>query len=149
MDTLLWTGEPAGYNRINFVTVDAPDDLDHVLDVADEVENRILTPAGYQLLGVTFSRQTRRPRAYWASDQLEGIYIVLDAMSLLSILLSGGLVFNTISAILTQQVREIGIMRSVGAVRRQIVAMYFVNVLVFSLMALVIAIPVGCSAVGE
>lgn len=123
MDTLLWTGEPAGYNRINFVTVDAPDDLDHVLDVADEVENRILTPAGYQLLGVTFSRQTRRPRAYWASDQLEGIYIVLDAMSLLSILLSGGLVFNTISAILTQQVREIGIMRSVGAVRRQIVVM--------------------------
>lgn len=143
MDTLLWMGEPPGYNRMHFIAADAPDDLDHVLDVADKIDNRVLNPAGYQLKSIIFSRQSARPRAYWASDQLEGIYIVLDVMSLLSILLSGGLVINTISAILTQQVREIGIMRSVGAVRRQVVEMYMVNVLAFSLMALVIAIPAG------
>jgi putative ABC transport system permease protein len=50
---------------------------------------------------------------------------------------------NTISAVLVQQTRQIGIMRSVGATRRQMVQMYLAYVLVLSFIGLLVALPVG------
>jgi len=64
-------------------------------------------------------------------------------MGILAMFLSCGLVINTVSAILVQQIKQIGILRSVGAVRWQVVRMYLFNVLVFSILGLVIAIPLG------
>lgn len=67
---------------------------------------------------------------------------------MLAVILSGFLVTNTISALLTQQVKQIGIMKSVGARGGQIVAMYFVLVIFFGLIALLIAIPPAYLAAG-
>jgi putative ABC transport system permease protein len=64
-------------------------------------------------------------------------------MGIMAVLLSGGLVINTVSAILNQQIKQIGIMRSIGATRIQIIGMYLVNILVFSILGLMIAIPLG------
>src|SRR5262249_38883809 len=60
-----------------------------------------------------------------------------------SLLLSGFLVVNTIGALLAQQVRQIGVMKSIGANTRQIVGMYLATVLVYGLLALLIAVPLG------
>ncbi|NIV28079.1 MAG: FtsX-like permease family protein, partial [Anaerolineae bacterium] len=64
-------------------------------------------------------------------------------MSVLAIFLSGGLVVNTITAILNQQVKQIGIMRSVGAMRKQLIHMYLVKVVLFGIAGLVIGLPLG------
>ncbi len=50
---------------------------------------------------------------------------------------------NTISAILSQQIKQIGIMRSVGAVRGQLIGMYLLNVLILSVIGLLIGLPLG------
>ena len=68
------------------------------------------------------------PGQHWAQNQINGLLLVLQVMGILAIFLTGGLVVNTISAIMTQQIKQIGIMRSVGAVRRQLIGMYVFNV---------------------
>jgi putative ABC transport system permease protein len=46
-------------------------------------------------------------------------------------------------ALLTQQVRQIGVMKAVGARGRQIAAMYLAIILIYGLLALLIAVPLG------
>jgi putative ABC transport system permease protein len=64
----------------------------------------------------------------------------------LTLILSGFLVVNTVSALLAQQVRQIGVMKAVGATSRQLVAMYLSMVVVLGLLALFVATPLGLLA---
>ena len=74
-------------------------------------------------------------------DLFDAITLLLTPLGLLALALSSFLVINTISALMSQQVRQIGVMKSVGARRGQIVAMYLSSVLIYSLLALAVAIP--------
>ncbi|MGD8848663.1 MAG: ABC transporter permease, partial [Anaerolineales bacterium] len=144
METLTWMGFRPYYNRLDLIVSENGTDSEHVLAVAAKVRDRILEPEGYRVYGLTFGPfASSAPEQYWAERQLDGMAVVFHTMSIVSILLSSGLVINTISAIVTQQIKQIGMMRSVGASRRQIVTLYVVNVLIFSLIALAIAIPAG------
>ena len=90
-----------------------------------------------------------RPGDHPAQQFLDGFSLILGAIGGLSLVLSGFLIVNTLSAILTQHVRQIGIMKSVGARVGQITVMYYVMVLLFGLFSLLIAIPLGAlGAVG-
>ncbi|MGD2161962.1 MAG: FtsX-like permease family protein [Anaerolineales bacterium] len=144
METLTWMGFRPYYNRLDLIVSENGTDSEHVLAVAAKVRDRILEPEGYRVYGLTFGPfASSAPEQYWAERQLDGMAVVFHTMSIVSILLSSGLVINTISAIVTQQIKQIGMMRSVGASRRQMVTLYVVNVLIFSLIALAIAIPAG------
>ncbi len=70
----------------------------------------------------------------------------MGAMGMLSLLVSGFLVFNTLQALLTQQVRQIGIMKAIGGRVSQIMGVYYAMVLLYGLVALVIAVPLGALA---
>ncbi len=50
---------------------------------------------------------------------------------------------NTISALLTQQKKQIGVMKAIGGTNRQVVSLYLVMVVVYGLLGLVVAVPVG------
>ena len=63
------------------------------------------------------------------------IYL-LGVLGFFALLLSSFLVINTIGALLTQQTRQIGVMKAIGARSRDIAGMYLITVLVFSLLSL-------------
>jgi putative ABC transport system permease protein len=83
-----------------------------------------------------------------ATFGLKPITFLLSAMSVLAVLLSGFLVTNTISGLLTQQTRQIGVMKSIGGRTEQIAFMYLVLVLGFGIIALLIAAPLAYWAAG-
>ncbi len=83
------------------------------------------------------------PGKHPADDAVQPMLLILGVLGTLSLFLSGFLVVNTISALLTQQTRQIGIMKAVGAQTRQIMGLYLGMVVVFSLLALLVAIPLG------
>ena len=141
LETLGWMGFPATFNRLDILVAENEFDREHVLNTGAEVRDRIIEPAGYFVGSIQVPGFDADPGEYWAQNQMNGFMLILQVMSVLAIFLSGGLVINTISAMLTQQIRQIGIMRSVGAVRGQLVQMYLVNVLVFSTIAFLIALP--------
>jgi putative ABC transport system permease protein len=69
--------------------------------------------------------------------------LIMGVLGIVALILSGFLVVNTIGAILTQQVRQIGIMKSIGAGRGAIVSMYLAMVFFFGVLSLGVAMPLG------
>jgi putative ABC transport system permease protein len=71
---------------------------------------------------------------------------VLGALGGLITILSSSLIINTLNALLTQQLRQIGVMKLVGARSRQILGMYLILVISYGVLALIIAVPLGAVA---
>jgi putative ABC transport system permease protein len=68
---------------------------------------------------------------------------VLGALGILVMLLSSALIINTLNALLSQQMRQIGIMKLVGARSPQILGMYLVLICAYALIALTLSLPAG------
>jgi putative ABC transport system permease protein len=87
------------------------------------------------------------PDDHWSNQLLTGIATLLSILGGLSIILGGFLVTNTIAALLAQQTKQIGIMKTVGARLHQMVGMYIGMVLCFGVLALLLALPTTYLAV--
>ena len=57
--------------------------------------------------------------------------------------LSSSLIANTLSALLTQHLRHIGVIKLVGGRRTQVLVMYLALIMAFGVLALLIAVPLG------
>jgi putative ABC transport system permease protein len=71
------------------------------------------------------------------------LLILLGLVAVLSMLLSAMLVINVISALISQQEKQIAIMKAIGARSWQIVGLYFSMVFLLGLLACLIAIPLS------
>jgi putative ABC transport system permease protein len=71
---------------------------------------------------------------------------VLGALGGLITFLSGALIINTFNALLTQHMRQIGVMKLIGGRSYQIMALYVVLIIAYGLMALLVALPAGAVA---
>ncbi|MCX8061955.1 MAG: FtsX-like permease family protein [Anaerolineales bacterium] len=143
MDTLRWMGEIPGYNRLEVVVEGEKVEKAVALEVAEKIKKRILEPSGYVVYSVRIPGVGSDPGDHWAHNQIRGFILILQIMSVMATLLSGGLIINTISAILIQQMKQIGILRAIGASRKQIISMYLLNILIFASAGLLLAIPLG------
>ncbi|MHB1296102.1 MAG: ABC transporter permease [Anaerolineae bacterium] len=137
-DSLEWLGMPNAFSELNIVAAGDTYDRAHVQDVVRAVRNK-LEAMDLEVSGDFVFDPDRHP----AADVVEPVIMLLGVLGGFSLVLSGVLVVNTIQALLAQQVRQVGIMKAVGARRGQIVGMYLVMVLCFCALALVIAVPLG------
>ncbi len=101
-----------------------------------EVNPAIPRPGG-------FTTRTSTPDRFIVQDALDGVFLMLTVMAIATLLLGLFLVYNTINAIIVQQINQIGIMKAVGAKFSRILLIYFSTVLVYAVLALLIAIPMG------
>jgi putative ABC transport system permease protein len=140
-DTLEWLGAPRNYNQLELRVVERQDDRAHIEAIAQQAADKM------EKAGVAVGRVfVPEPGKHQMEQFLTPMLLILGAMGALSLLLSGFLVVNIISALLTQQTRQIGVMKTLGARAGQITAMYLATVLFFGLLALAIAIPAGVLA---
>jgi putative ABC transport system permease protein len=93
-----------------------------------------------------FWLQVNKPGEHQLQGIINALIMLLTVLGVLSLLLGTFLLVNTVSAILTQQVRQIGIMKAVGARRKQIFRMYLLLVGAYGVLALVVAAPLGALA---
>ena len=138
-DTLEKLGFERSYNRLHIVVAENKFDETHIRQVAASLRDDRIEQGGTRV----FRIGVPEPGKHVMDSPLNAMIVLLEFLGLLSLLLSGFLVVNTISALLTQQTRQIGIMKAVGGVRRQIMGMYFVVIMVFGLLSLFVAIPLG------
>ena len=118
-------------------------DQDYITGVANAVADKV------ERAGLSVRRvQVPEPGKLALQDLFDALSLLLTPLGLLALVLSGFLVINTISALLGQQVRQIGVMKAIGARRSQVVGMYLGAVLIYSLPALAIAVPVTVVAAG-
>lgn len=95
-----------------------------------------------------FWLQVNKPGEHPMQAAINALLALLSVLGVLSLFLSTFLLVNTVSAILTQQTRQIGIMKAIGARRDQIFSMYLVLVGAYGLVALAVAAPLGALAAG-
>jgi len=137
-DTLVWLGGTRDYSQVYLTVEENKRDEAHVRDVAEAVADK-LEESG-RTAYFTFILQ---PGRHFAADITASLGAMMMFLGLLSVALSAFLVVNTLNALLNQQVRQIGVMKAIGAATGQLVVMYLVLTIFYGLLALVVAIPLG------
>jgi putative ABC transport system permease protein len=137
-DALSLLNEPDVYNRIFATVSEGKNEPDHLLQMTTEVKDKLEKNKAV-ILQTSYSKTNEHPLA----STVQAILGILMALGILILFLSGSLIANTLSALLHQHMRHIGVIKLVGGSRNQIIAMYLVLILAFSLIALVIAVPLG------
>jgi len=85
------------------------------------------------------------PRQHPHQKQMKTILFMMFAFSVMALVLSGVLVATSLAAMLARQVREIGVMKTVGAQTGQIVRLYAALVTAIGAVAVSLAVPLGLS----
>lgn len=156
LGTMEWLGEKTDYSRMLIRVAkeqspagvparmaqaargDAPS-MRQIISVLDAVEDKIKKS----------ERDPQMPRGphggssneHWATSFISNLSMMMSVLGVLSLFLSGFLVTNTIAALLAQQIRQIGIMKAIGARNHQMMGMYMVLVLGFGGLAMLLALP--------
>ena len=93
-----------------------------------------------------FFYRTYDPNKHFLQDMVNGVIMITTVMGVLALGLGLFLVVNTINALVAQQIPQIGIMKAIGGTTRQVMTLYLGSVLIYGLLALIIALPLGILA---
>ncbi len=140
-NTLEWLGGSSAYDQLLVSVGEKQTDVAHVTEVTQAVADRV-ERAGATIYFVN----VYQPGHHYAWSIMQGVFFLLGVLGYLTVLLSAFLVINTITALMTQQTRQIGIMKSVGAGTGQVTVMYLTLVFGFGLIALAIGVPLASGA---
>ncbi len=140
-DSLVWLGERENYNRLYARVSDDSNDEEYIQGVSDAIEEK-LEKSGRQIYRANISKSNEHP----FGDMALAIFGILGALGVLVVLLSTSLIVNTLNALITQHLRQIGVMKLVGARSLQILGMYLLLILLYGIIGLIIAVPLGALA---
>ncbi|NIN36336.1 MAG: ABC transporter permease, partial [Gammaproteobacteria bacterium] len=135
LDTLEWLDEPRSLNQLSFIVTGDKFDKAHIWDVAAQVEDKI-EKSGRS----TEPPVVPDPGEYPVLDAFIALVIMLGTLSSLSLLGGGFLTINIINGILTQQKRQLGMMKAIGAQTGQITGIYLNLVFILSLLSLLVGL---------
>ncbi len=111
---------------------------DHAKEVATLIKER------FAKIGIgVVTTQYADPEKHWGRTFMEAFTVVLQVLAVVSLFMSVILVYNTLSALITQQTNQIGILKAIGGGSRTIFKIYLSTVLIYGLLALLIAVPLG------
>ncbi|HJR78932.1 MAG TPA: FtsX-like permease family protein [Anaerolineales bacterium] len=125
------------YNQLLVIFADANTRTDVEIQTTQLVKD--LEREGYQV----FSAPVPVPGKSTLGDNMSSVLFILNALGVLTLILSAFLVTSVMSAIMVQQIPQIGILKSLGARIHQTMSLYVQEVLLFGVLALLLAIPMG------
>jgi putative ABC transport system permease protein len=137
-DTLVWLGGSQTYDQLKVSVDKNPTDIEYVTSVGETV-SKVLKDAGIEVYYVSIYN----PGHHFAWEIAKGSFLIFDVIGWLTVILSSVLVINTILSLMTQQKRQVGIMKAIGADDKQISGMYFVLLGLFGVIAFLIAVPLA------
>lgn len=136
LDTYQWLTGSRLYNRLYIQAAGDTSDKAFVDSQSVLIKNRI-EDYGYTV----YSTEVPEPGEHWNAYSYDALTAILSVLGVFSLLLSLFMIVNTMSAILKQQVRQIGVIKAVGGRLNQIMLIYLAMALAFGLLALLIAHP--------
>lgn len=131
-------GEPSGLDELKITVAPDPYDAAAVDRVAGDLA--VWLESQGQPVGEI---QIPPPGQHPHSSQMNAVLTMFLAIGALAVLLSMVLVAAIVSAMLAQQVRQIGVMKAVGARTRQIVSLYLLMMLAIGVLATVLGVALS------
>ncbi len=135
-ETMAALGQGELYTELRVRVAEGTHDKAHIQAVADQVQDQ-LERTGRPVLSRRMITES------FADPFISAIVLILSTFNVIILLLSGFLVINAISALITQQIPQIGVMKLVGARRWQIMGLYMVTVVVYGAIAIALGIPMA------
>ena len=123
------------FNQV--MVIAAKYDETKVTELADRLQAKV------EKQGRSSNRLITDPNKHFFQDQMDGLFFLLGILGALSLVLGLLLVYNTVNALIAQQVDQIGIMKAVGARTWQVLRLYLLTILGYGFLALLIALPLG------
>lgn len=138
METMQTLKQPELFNRAFITVTGDQNDIQHIRDVASNLKEK-LEKNNTTVLRLRFSESNKHPLA----DVINAVLGILMALGVLIVLLSSSLIANTLSALLNQHYRHIGVIKLIGGRNHQVLSMYLTLIIAFAVLALLLAVPAG------
>ena len=138
MDSLQDLKQPELFNRVYLTVSESPNDLSHIREIGAELKDK-LEKNGNTVIRTRYSERNKHPM----TDTINAVLYILLALGVLVVLLSSSLIANTLSALLSQHLRHIGVIKLVGGRNQQVFVMYLTLIMAFAVLSLLVAIPLG------
>jgi putative ABC transport system permease protein len=137
-ETLALFGDGTPLNQLKILVAENQFDKAYIRQTTDELK------VWLEKNGRTVSSiDIPEPGKHVHADLMAAFIAMIEAMGLLALVMSSVLVTVMISAMLGQQIRQIGVMKAIGGNAGQIAGIYVVMVLVLGLVALAIGLPIS------
>jgi putative ABC transport system permease protein len=141
LETLRSFGQDSNFNQI-YITVDGDgSDREIITGVAAKVKDQV-ERSQREVYRMDEKLSSEHPM----TSSILAVIGVLGALGALITILSSSLIINTLNALLTQQLRQIGVMKLIGGRSHQILGMYLTLIIIYGLIALILAVPLGAIA---
>jgi putative ABC transport system permease protein len=125
------------FNQIYVSTAAGEYEEDTAAELADRLQDKL------EKQGKDSGRFITDPNKHFFQDTIDGIFYLLGVLGALALVLGLLLVYNTINALISQQVDQIGVMKAVGAQTWQILRLYLITIMAYGILALLFALPIG------
>lgn len=107
--------------------------------IVSKIRDNVIAPTGV----VTYNTYVPEPGSHRLGDIFKAVSLLLLVLGAMALALSAFLVINTVSALLTQQTKQLGIMKAIGGRPFQIGSMYLALVAIYGLLAVLVGLPLG------
>lgn len=138
LDTLRQLGGQPYLDQLNILVADKRLDEQHIRSVAQDVK-KLLEVRGHRVGSVDVPRPGKHPHA----DIMGVLLLAMSSFGFFVLILSGILVVNLLMGMMASQVRQIGVMKTIGGTRGQVARIYFSQALLLGFAALAVALPIG------
>ena len=136
MNSIPLLGEPYAYNTLLATVSTDPYNKQAINQV-----NQALTDKIEDTNRIVFSSRIFQKNVPPLNSIIISLLSILTFLGLLIMILSGFLIANTMNSLLLQQSRQIGVMKLMGAKRKQIIHMYLILSIAYGLMAIILCNP--------
>jgi len=136
--TLEALGETQGFDQLRILVSDQPDSKDHITAQAKTVAD-LLQRAGYSVHEIQVPPPNKHPH----QSQMNASMTIFIVFAYFILILGSILVATGMATLMVKQVRQIGVMKTIGANTMQVARLYLIMILSLCAVALLIAIPLS------
>jgi len=138
LSTLHSLGETQGFDQLRILVSDQQLSREHITEEAKAVVTQ-LTRSGYHVHEIQVPPPGKHPH----QGQMSAVMTIFIVFSFLILVLGSILVATSMATLMVKQIRQIGVMKTIGAKSSQITRMYIIMVILLCIVALLIAIPLS------
>jgi len=141
-DTMVDLGETRQPNQLSLVFADQDITLSEASRLSVDLREKLFDQENLQVLNT----DVPKPGSHFLGDIFGALSLLLLALGGLSLGLSAFLVVNTVSSLMAQQVRQIGVMKAIGGSAGQLERLYVVTVAIYGALAVAVGLPATAAA---
>jgi putative ABC transport system permease protein len=138
LSTLHALGETQGFDQLRILVSDQPLSRPHITEKAQAVATQ-LTQLGYHVHEIQVPPPGKHPH----QGQMSAVMSIFIIFSFLILILGSILVATSMATLMVKQIRQIGVMKTIGAKPSQITGMYMMMIILLCFLALIVAIPLS------